>query len=303
MEGFFKKVEVIEQDISDAAYYGNSDYISASGLKLIKQSPLHFKEQEKEETEAMVFGSAYHLNILEPEKFDSKYFVLKEKDILEVLISEGAKSPRATNKYKEWYAQQENIAAGRTILDMGTKQIIDAMKERLFKHRYAKHLCTDGIAEKSILTRCTLFDDTTVFIKFKPDNINEKKKVIFDLKTTSDASQNGFPRQAGEYDYHIQAALYTDLIEMITGDGLSWQFFFIAQEKKKPFAFNMFEASPQFLGQGRYEYQQLIKLWQWCSNENRWPGYQCFIENKYGILELNLPAWNIKEINFYDHKI
>lgn len=301
MNDFFKSIEILETDISDEKYYSNSDFISASGLKVLKQSPLHFKEQEKETTEAMVFGSAYHLYILEPEKFDAKYFVLDEKEILEILISEGAKSPRATNKYKEWYFQQETLSAGRIILDMGTKQIIDAMKTRIFSHRYAKHLCTDGEAEKSILVKANLVDDTSVLIKLKPDLINWKKKVIIDLKTTSDASALGFPKYAGEFDYHIQAALYTDIIEMITGDGMSWQFIFVAQEKKKPFAFNMFEASPQFLGQGRYEYQQLIKLWQWCKWNNKWPGYQCFVESKYGILDLNLPNWFVKEINWFIH--
>lgn len=301
MNDFFKSIEIIETDIPDAKYYSSNEYISASGLKILKKSPLHFIEQEKIETDAMKFGSAYHLNILEPDKFDSQYFVLDDREIIEILLSEGSKSPRATNKYKDWVFEQETIAAGREIIDLNTKQLLDSMKNRILNHRYAKFLCSDGEAEKSFLIKAVLIDDTSVLIRFKPDKINWHKKVIIDLKTTQDASENGFPRHAAEFDYHIQAALYTDLIEMISGDGLSWQFFFIAQEKKSPFAFNIFEASPQFLGQGRYEYQQLIKLWQWCKGNNKWPEYQCFIENRFGILDLNLPNYAIKELNWYIH--
>ena len=83
---------------------------------------------------------------------------------------------------------------------------------------------------------------------------------------------------------------------------MSWAFYFVAQETKQPYAFNLFEASPQFVGQGRYEYEQLLLLYQWCIENDKWPGYQVFTENKYGINTLNLPAWNVREINWFDHK-
>ena len=92
-------------------------------------------------------------------------------------------------------------------------------------------------------------------------------------------------------------------MEMITGDDRGWSFYFIAQEKKKPYAFNIFEASAQFIGQGRYEYEQLLRLYKMCLTEGRWPGYQVFCQWKSGNIELNLPTWAVKKIEFYNHKI
>jgi exodeoxyribonuclease VIII len=138
-------------------------------------------------------------------------------------------------------------------------------------------------------------------VKFKPDHVNDNKKIIVDLKTTKDASKEGFPKVAGDLSYHIQAAFYSDMMEKIAGDDLSYKFFFIAQEKKKPYAFNIFESSPQFISQGRFEYEMLLQLYKYCTENNTWPGYQVWCQNKYGILELRLPAWAIKDLAYYDH--
>ena len=108
-------------------------------------------------------------------------------------------------------------------------------------------------------------------------------------------------KSAAIYDYHIQAALYADLIEKSMNDDMPWTFIFIAQEKKAPYAFNIFEASTQFISHGRYEYELLLMLYKHCSDSGKWPGYQVFCENKFGINELSLPPWAIREIDWFIH--
>ena len=303
MNSFFKNIEFQFADDKNEKYHNNKDYISASGLKKIKQSPLHFIEEEKKETEAMTFGSAYHTLILEPEKFDKKYYVFDETEILQILISEGSQKPRGTNKYKEWYQIEMDKAAGKELIELPAFHLLESMKKRLFSHRYVKSLLTNGEAEKSIYTTIGLEVGGSVNVKIRPDYLKQNKRIIVDLKTTSDASVNGFPRNAAEYDYHIQSALYTDIMELIEGKSMPWEFFFIAQEKTRPFAFNIFLASPQFQSQGRYEYEKLLTLYKYCKENNRWPGYQCYTESKYGVNILNLPPYSIKEIQWFDHKI
>jgi len=89
------------------------------------------------------------------------------------------------------------------------------------------------------------------------------------------------------------------MIELMNGDNRAVTFIFIAQEKTKPYAFNLFEASPQFIAQGRYEYEMLLQLYKYCLDNNKWPGYQCFCPNRYGLLELSLPKWAIKSLDYY----
>lgn len=290
----------------DKGYYELDEFISYSGLKNIKKSPAHYRQYKDEpldvETDAMAFGSAYHMYILEPERFEQEYYVFDDDAIYQVLIGEGFKSPRSTKQYKEWMESEMRLIGDRKTIEKAELQKIKDMKEKLFSHYYCRALLSGGEAELSIIGELDTTDGP-INIKAKPDYIKRNKHFIVDLKTTFDASVDGFTRAAADNDYHIQAALYSDLMEMITDDGRGWTFFFIAQEKKKPYAFNIFEASPQFIGQGRYEYEQLLKLFKMSMTEQRWPGYQVFCEWKSGNIELNLPKWAVKEIVFYNHKI
>ena len=301
MESFIKNITWSETKDSNDTYHGNKEYISSSGIKLMKKSPLHFIEEPKKDTEAMRFGSAYHTYVLEEELFEQEYFVMDETEILSILKSEGSKSPRATNKYKDWLFEQETQAAGKEIIDLGTMNILKSMKSRLTSHRYVRSLLSNGEAEKSIYATIEIFTGQFINVKIRPDYKKGNKRIVSDLKTTVDASVDGFPRHAADLDYHISAALYVDILEAIEGKKMAHSFFFIAQEKVKPFAFNIFEASPQFIAQGRYEYEQLLMLYQWCKDNNKWPGYQVFTENRFGINTLNLPAYQIREINWFDH--
>ena len=295
---FIKSVNFQEYS---GSYHDEKDYISASGLKRLKVSPMHYKEAEKvEETEAMIFGSAYHCYILEPEKFEDEFYIFNDQPIYEKLIGEGYQSPRSTKAYKEWAENEANSVGDRKSISLQVYDSIKKMKERLFSHFYARMLLTNGRAEIGFTgTIETQFG--TVNAKFKPDYIKDVKHLIVDLKTCQDASVDGFTRNAAEYDMHIQAAFYADLLSKIEGEGREFTFIFIAQEKKAPYAFNIFEASQQFISQGRYEYEHLLQLYKYCADNNKWPGYQVFCPNKYGINELKLPPWAIKSLDFYDH--
>lgn len=290
---FFKDVSGTVTDIDNKEYHDNKEYISASGLKKIKKSPLHFKEEITEQSDAMVFGTAYHTYILEPENFESEIFVF---DPLKRPEPDKNFNSNANKLWKnDIYLQHEHV------ITMEQFEQIKAMQKRLFKNIYVRYLFRKGEAEKSYLMNTTTFENKPLGIKIRPDYLKKNKRVIVDLKTTVDASELGFQKNAAKFDYHIQAALYTDIVEQYHKDGLPWSFIFVAQEKAPPYAYGVYEASPQFISQGRYEYEQLLLLYQQCKDNDRWPGYQVFVENKFGIKELNLPPWAIREINFYNH--
>jgi len=147
---FFKSFSGKIMNIPDEEYHNNKDYLSASSMKLLKKSPMHYKEHEQETTDAMVFGSAYHCFILEEDKFKDRYFILDESEILSILLGEGSKSPRATNKYKEWKEGQLARAEGKILLDDNTFVKMQKMKRRLFQHPFARMLLTNGEPELAI---------------------------------------------------------------------------------------------------------------------------------------------------------
>lgn len=298
---FIKSVNILPFSGTDNDYHSEKDYISASALKKLKVSPAHYKEEEPMgETDALIFGSAYHCYVLEPDRFKEDYYIFDDTAICQVLIGEGYKSPRSTKAYKEWEESEMRVIGDKKVISKVMMETIRAMKDRLFAHPHARMLLNNGINEQGYSGSLET-EAGTINIKFKPDHVNEKKKFVVDLKTAADASKDGFTKHAAELDYHIQAALYSDLMELMAGDGRAYTFFFIAQEKKRPFAFNIFECTPQFISQGRYEYEMLLQMYKYCLDNNTWPGYQIWCQNKYGILELKLPPWAIKDLAYYDH--
>lgn len=299
---FIKSVNIQPFNGTDEEYHADKKYVSASGMKKLKESPAHMKEAEidPEETEAMKFGSAYHLYNLQKEKFEEEYYIFDDSGIYSVLIGEGFKSPRSTKQYKEWMESEMRLVGDRKSISKDWLSRIKGMNEKLMRHPYVRMLLANGINEQGYMGSINT-EAGTLQVKFKPDHINENKKFVVDLKTAKKASKEGFERAAADMSYHIQAAFYADLMERISGDGRPYTFFFIAQEKTPPYAFNIFESSPQFISQGRFEYEMLLQLYKYCIDNNTWPGYQIWCENKYGILELKLPPWAIKDLTYYDH--
>lgn len=298
---FILSANIRECNYGSPEWKGKNTYISKSGLVLIKESPAHFKEREPfVETPEIIFGRAYHCFVLQPEKFKKEHHVFDDTEIFEELKNKGNKSPRSTNEYKHWVGAEKEKAAGKQLIEINDFERMTGMRDRLMNHPYAKMLIERGIPEQGMIGELET-KAGPIGIKFIPDLRNDNKRICVELKTTARASKRDFPKEAANYDYHIQAALYTDLLDLFYGDNRPVKFIFIAQEKHKPYGFNIFEAGPKFIAQGRYEYELLLQLYKWCLDNNIWPGYQCFVDNKYGLLDLELPPWSIQSLDYYTY--
>ena len=305
---FIISTNLRECDYGSEEWKEAKGYISKSGLTKIKESPDHYKNGEPFiETPEVIFGRMYHCFVFQPNKFKQDYYVFDEQVAIDAMVAranaEGQeiKKPRATKEYKEWFEGQMQLAEGKIMITREDYDKLKAMKDKLLKHPYANMLISKGIPEKGILGELET-QAGKIGIKLIPDLRNDNKRVCVELKTTARGSKKDFPREAANYDYHIQAALYSDILELFYGDNRPVRFIFIAQEKRKPYAFNIFEASPQFIAQGRYEYEMLMQLYKYCLDNNYWPGYQVFCPNKYGILELSLPPWSVQSMDYFIYK-
>jgi len=271
-------------------HYHSQPSISASGLKLLKQSPAHYREAKdnpKGQTDAMYFGELYHTFILENERFYKEVTVVDSEERPEKRYGMSAKANAA------WFESFTNP------ITKETHEQLKRMREVLFRHPYARALLTKGEAEHSYYFELDIGASIPVKARFRADNVRHDKRIIVDLKTAADASQDGFKKAAANFDYQIQAALYSDLMELATGQTLGYDFFFVAQEKVPPYCFGIYQASPQFLAVGKYEYELLLMLYAYCEEKNIWPGYQIWTDNKYGVNSLDLPPWSIKEMEYF----
>ena len=107
--------------------------------------------------------------------------------------------------------------------------------------------------------------------------------VVLDLKTTRDASPKAFGRSVYEFGYHVQAAMYSDALEAVTGK--TPMFLFFCVENTPPHHTAKYFLDDQALWMGQDKYRDLLKKYQECVESGEWPGYSD------EFVQLSLPRW------------
>lgn len=161
----------------------NDVWLSHSSFNEFCKSPKHFidyKLKDKKQTPAMAFGSMAHCAILEPDEFDSRYFVLPESQL-----------SKNSNAYKALKAEW--------ILDAGEKTVVSASDYRAAQ-RIAESIRRNDSAS-AILDKCTDFE---VRLEWEYKGLNwvgyvdgdgRKNGLILDLKVLADVT----PRAVANY--------------------------------------------------------------------------------------------------------
>lgn len=172
---------------------------------------------------------------------------------------------------------------GRIVLSPEVWDQLHAMRDAVHNHPAAHALLTSvpGEAEKSVYW----IDPTTgVLCRCRPDWWREDN-VLVDVKTTDDASPEGFAKSMANWRYDVQAAFYMDGIEQATGKRPK-SFVFIAVEKKPPYAVGVYVLDSASLELGRAQYQHDLRVYAECLANDNWPGYGDKIQT------INMPAWH-----------
>lgn len=258
----------IISDMSNADYH-NHAAVSKTQLDHIAKSPAHFKharESEPESTQAMIFGSAFHDYILLPEVFAESYAVLP--DDFNARTKDG----------KAYLAGLEKD--GKTILKAEWVEQIKGMADAIAAHPKASALLSSGKPEQSVFWRD---DETGIDCRCRPDFWNSNG-IIVDLKSTEDASPQGFARSVANYRYHVQDAFYSNGIYQATGE-YPKGFIFIAVEKKAPFAVACYTLDDEAKERGHELSRRDLMTLAECIKADTFNAYSENIE------PLSLPAW------------
>lgn len=248
------------------ASYHISPGISKSGLDKIAQSPMHYKEYiraklagESEDSKALRVGSAVHSLILEPEKED--FIRVKSR-----LTKEG-KAIIEANPDKLILSDDEYL-------------LVDAIADSVGCHPFAsKILEADGETETSFYWQHEL----GMLCKCRPDYLRFDGLIV-DIKTTEDASPEGFARSSEKYRYYVQTAFYRQGIEAVTGMKVEG-FVFIAVEKSPPYAVACYLADQDMIAAGDYEVNRCLNIYKNCLEKDEWPGYP------QELIPLSRPRW------------
>lgn len=259
--------------------YHARDEISKSDLDLLAKSPYHYKhkdEFERKDSAALILGSAVHKLVLEPVDFYNEYNIEPDVD-------------KRTKAGKAAYNEFLTNSGGKIVLDKETHDIIKQIAKSVKSMRETAVFLRDGLAEQSYFSEID-----GVAVKCRPDFFNENLGLCIDLKTTSDASPMGFARSVASFNYHVQAAFYSDILKQ-NGKAVN-HFLFIAVETKKPYMVGFYELDEIAIEQGRKTYLELLERYKTCLKRNEWWGYARFDGERINAVQtLSLPTWKFYE--------
>lgn len=271
----------------------NDDYhrgpgISKSHLDKIAKSPAHYwaayidpNREPSEPTAAMRMGTLIHTAVLEPDTLSART----------IIAPEGI--DRRTKDGKAAWAAFQIEAAGREIITADENTLLTRIQDRVLNHPIAGKLLSDGVAEQSFFSKRviqTMNYDTGQIIereeilKCRPDWMTNNG-VMVDLKSTDDASPDGFGRSVVNYRYYIQAPWYCDILEEIYGEPPS-AFVFIAVEKTWPHAVGVYFATQDQIEIGRDHYQKDLRQIVTSKATNWWPDF-----SSTEAQPIKLPGW------------
>ena len=261
----------------------NSEYhahpaISKSKLFKIKDSPEKFKfelDNPPQQTAAMLFGSAFHKYVLEPDSFYEDFTVAPSVN-------------RRTKAGKEQWEAYLSESDGKSVITLDDFETISGMAESIKKNRYAPTLLS-GPHEQSFFWSDDLTGEEC---KCRPDALAElgRVNIISDLKSCESAKTEDFMRDAIKYGYDLQAYMYTSGLQANTGK--EYQFVFIAVEKKPPYAVNVLQADGMFIKHGEDLFREYIGIYHDCKQTGNWWGYNRF---SGAISSITLPAYLRRE--------
>ena len=236
------------------------DYLSYSALKAFAKSPNHYLayiNREVQETAAMVLGTAAHCAILEPQSFQERYAVAEKVD-------------RRTKAGKEAWQRFQEDSAGKIVLTSEQNLDVLAMADGVNKNDEAAALLRHCKFEQPV-------EGEIGGVTFKGVADAIAPNAVIDLKTSADASPNGFGRQAANLGYFMQAAIY----RLLTGVD---KFYWIVVENSAPYNVSVFKPDEESLIAAEAQLYDLIEAFKAWDGEPA--GYAQHVET------LTLPLWH-----------
>ena len=257
--------------------YNAAEGIRRSDLWLMSESAEKFRwhmdnpEDEGAKSPALLFGSACHKMVLEPESWDEEYAVAPSVDGRTKAGKEAMEQFRAEN------AAKVAVSAGdfQTMAEMAKKLMATPLAARMIAGKHEKPFFW---ADPETGERC----------KCKADVVKrvDGRVLIVDYKTTSDARTEVFNQHIFRLGYHVQAAMYTEGAQIALGLEKRPTFFFVAQEKKAPYSVNVIEVGEDVMRYGDSVYHELMRKYHECREVDIWPGLVDDVPN-----EATLPGW------------
>jgi exodeoxyribonuclease VIII len=258
---------------------GKADYFACEGVSASFVKDLlaakSFKHAiaamaKPKEGRALTLGDLSHALVYEPERAMETYSIMPDFGDM--------RTKAAKERQAEWLAA-----------NVGKVGVPDDMWARAKAIRAAvmdNPLAAELVNAPGWTEGCLFWTDpdTGLLCKSRLDKLSADCLIISDLKTTQDASEDGFPWQIKKWLWHVQAGAYADAVLHSLGVVIDL-FKIIAVESDGPvFGCTVFPVPKPMLDYGWRLWKQTLERIAECRQTGNWPGYP-------NEVEMNVPAW------------
>ena len=255
-------------------------YASASGLEILRRSPRqyqHARSAESESTSALDTGTALHMALLEPLLFEGHYVVIGQceghkKDGERCVYQGSVWRDGASYCRTHDPAKDELPDAGVVTLKADEMEVVLGMRDAVQAHTRASTLFEGAGARE--LTGIWDDPETGVRCKIRPDRLVERARMLVEIKTTRDASEWRFPRDAENRGYFRKVAFYHRGLA-----ALGWKrtaTAVLAIESAAPYDMMpyLIDEEDPGLAKADEELSRLLRTLRTCTETDEWPGYE-----------------------------
>ena len=193
-------------------------------------------------------------------------------------------SPETLAQIDWWEEFERGDGAREIVLDADAYERCCRTVDAILAHPGARTLLTGGIPEVSLFWNDAKYE---VPCKARIDFLRDDGGMV-DIKTTTDASPEGFGRTIASFLYHVQGSHYWSGGEHVLGASPKF-FAFIAAEKEEPFGVSAQVLQVDALRIGMAKCDRALRRYAEAAASGRWGAYSDLIEPAI------LPAWALRE--------
>lgn len=305
----------VVQDEMDT--YLSSKYIGSSGLKQCLVSPRTFyysyiEPFERKQQPHFELGTFAHMAFIEPELFDkvkvapqvnlaTKAGVVEMIHFYEVLNygKETDVSDAFDMQFLKQKLNDEKEKCTYQIIKEEHYQIIQALKKNYYWYG-------NGIiplilkGAKSETSFYATDESTGIDIKVRPDFFNTKENIgvdaVISFKTTRHDNIDHFIYSAAKLKYELSEGMYQEVMSYVSGRQFNVTIMIMLQTVP-PYDVAVLWWDPEDLQLGKYKYANALQTVKDCFDKKLFPGFDARAESgNYGIIDMKLPEWSMKEI-------
>lgn len=238
--------------------------LAQSDLVMMAKSPRHFQLRDKlrDETEAMRFGTLFHMAVLEPKRF-------RENFVIEpVAMPNGEEINKRSSKHRDWLTEWRKDNLDKVIVDETDMGKLTAMLNEMALNPLLAELFSGGDSEVGATWKYRGIECKGRADYFSVETLHGR--LLVELKKTQSASHSNFTRSIFNYYYDVQAAWYKEGFQ-------ADKHIIVAVEDRPPYGIGIYDTI-NWAEHGKIRMDRMVDKLLECQVKDEWPSYTGGIE-------------------------